>query len=84
MGSMVDEITRRVLAALASKKPDAPPVHAPASAPAIAPPAAPLQPQPAPPEPAKPHMDTVRRVSPIRLRSSSILGLDVGPHDPES
>jgi CheY-like chemotaxis protein len=97
MGSMVDEITRRVLAALASKKPDAAPSHAPlvapppvvttaspAMAPAIAPAAASAQPQPAPPEPAVPHVATVRRVNPIRLRASSILGLDVGPEDPES
>ena len=98
MGSMVDEITRRVLAALASKKPDAAPSHAPAIAPppvapppvapiagpALAPAAASAQPQPAPPEPAIPHVATVRRVNPIRLRSSSILGLDVGPEDPES
>jgi len=94
MASMVDEITRRVLAALASKKPDAAPSHAPPAiapppvapitGPALAPAAASAQPQPAPPEPAVPHVATVRRVNPIRLRSSSILGLDVGPEDPES
>jgi CheY-like chemotaxis protein len=78
MASMVDEITKRVLAALASKTPD----PAAALAPAVA---APVMPVPPPkPEPAPPIVEPVRRVSPVRLRSSSILGLDVGPHEPES
>jgi CheY-like chemotaxis protein len=79
METMVDEITRRVLAALASKKPDA---AVPAPAPAIAS----AQPKPAaPPEPVAPNIEPVRRVSPVRLRTtSSILGLDVGSRESDS
>jgi DNA-binding response OmpR family regulator len=79
MASMVDEITRRVLALLASKKPEAPPGPTPAIAPI-----APAPSKPAPPEPVAPSVEPVRRVTPIRLRTSSILGLDVGPGDSES
>jgi CheY-like chemotaxis protein len=82
MGAMVDEITGRVLAVLSSKKTDAP-----AAAPSHAPPIA-LAP-PEPPKPAQPSPATaqpVRRVTPLRMRSSSVLGLDIGApesHDPE-
>jgi CheY-like chemotaxis protein len=93
MAAMVDEITRHVLTALASKKPEPAPAPAPTpsliDAPApIAPgfAAAPPAPMP-PPQPMPPNVEPVRGVSPVRLRSSSILGLDVGPigpPDPES
>jgi CheY-like chemotaxis protein len=86
MGTMVDEITSRVVAALAAKKPE--PAPPPLPTPSLAPPAASTAPLPVPPprpEPAAPKVEpVVRRVNPIRLRSSSILGLDVGPTDPES
>jgi len=90
MSVMVDDIARRVLAALASKKPEPGPPQphpvagVPPYAPALAPPMPSAQPNPAPPQPMVPHIESVRRVTPVRLRSSSILGLDVGPHDPES
>jgi CheY-like chemotaxis protein len=63
MEAMVDEITRRVLAALQTKP-------AAASATESVP----------PPKPAAeaPIMEPVRRVSSLRMRSSSILGLDTG------
>ena len=84
MATMVDEITKRVLAALASKKPEEA-VVARTPKPSVAPAIAAAQPTPIPPpEPAAPKIEPVRRVTPVRLRSSSILGLDVGPRDPES
>ena len=75
MGTMVDEIARRVMAALAPKK---------SSGPAAA--FAPLhleEPRPAEPPPASPRVETVRRVSSLRLRSGSILGLDIGRGEPD-
>jgi CheY-like chemotaxis protein len=82
MASMIDEITRRVLSGLASRKPDA---ALPAAAPLPAPAVASKLPDPAPPpQRPLPQVEPVRRVSPLRVRSSSILGLDVGPQDPES
>jgi CheY-like chemotaxis protein len=93
MGTMVEEITRRVLATLNKKKPDArtleqlgAPVAAMPAAPAPLPPPAAtpaVQPKPAAPPPAMPRMEAVRRVSPLRLRSGSILGLDISRPDPE-
>jgi CheY-like chemotaxis protein len=93
MAVMVDEIARRVLASLATRKPDsepAPLAHPPAPALAITP--APLRPpQAAPPAPfvpsdtrMEPRIETVRRVSPLRHRSGSILGLDISRPEPES
>jgi CheY-like chemotaxis protein len=82
MASMVDEIARRVVATLMARKPD---VSLQPSA--AAPPPAPVAPEPAkpaPPEPVIPPVEPVRRVTPIRMRGSSILGLDVGSPDPES
>ncbi len=68
MESMADEITRRVLSALQTK----PPV--------------PASPEPEPPPPASatpdlssPVLETVRRVHTLRVRSTSILGLDTLP-----
>ena len=84
MGSMVEEISQRVVAALATKRPeprvvDAPPAAAPkAEAPAPAPPT----PAPAAAQGAVPHHDTVRRVTPVRVRSGSLLGLDITSLDP--
>jgi CheY-like chemotaxis protein len=75
MASMVDQITRRVLALLASKKPE----RAPASAPT-----APASSKPGPADPEAPSAEPARRATPIRLRTSSILGLDVGTGDSES
>jgi hypothetical protein len=89
MAVMADEIAKRVLAALATRKSETAPE--PASAPALATAHAPTQlPNAAPPAlPAAPvpmatRMEPVRRVSPIRLRSGSILGLDISRPEPES
>jgi CheY-like chemotaxis protein len=65
METMVDEITRRVLTALQTKPPAASTVEEkPAEIP------------PPPPAANTPIMETVRRVNTLRVRSSSILGLD--------
>jgi CheY-like chemotaxis protein len=88
MEVMADEIARRVLAALATRKPEpaTPPANLPAPAPATTPalsrPAEAAA--PAPPSPTAPRVEPVRRVSPLRLRSSSILGLDISRPEPES
>jgi CheY-like chemotaxis protein len=83
MGTMVEEITRRVLSTLNKKKPDARVLESMTGAPAAL--AAPsVQPKPAMPPPALPRIDAVRRVSPLRLRSGSILGLDISRPDPET
>ncbi|MBZ5583459.1 MAG: response regulator [Acidobacteriia bacterium] len=75
METMVDEVTRRVVAELQIKKTE--PEPAPAEA-RLEPP------KPVEPPPAKPSTETVRRVT--RLRSGSILGLDApaspGPWPP--
>ena len=73
MGTMVDEIARRVLAALNAGRPQAQPAPAP-----------PQLPQPSFPPPAR---GMVRRVTPLRVRTGSILGLDIEdaePEDPDS
>ena len=86
MGSMVDEISQRVVAALAAKHPEpratealalpaSPPFKPEAPAPAAAPPAAVAR-------GAVPDTETVRRVTPLRVRSSSLLGLDLTSLDP--
>ncbi len=79
MGSIVDEISRRVLKALAVKKPE----KETAEPPPAPPPGAlkPEEPKPAIPPAAAPHSEPVRRVSPVRIRSSSILGLNLGRPD---
>jgi CheY-like chemotaxis protein len=88
MGSMVEEISRRVVAALAGKRPelrvmDAPPAPASASTKLEGPAPTPPPPTPAAPAPAAlPHTETVRRVTPLRVRSNSLLGLDVTSLDP--
>jgi CheY-like chemotaxis protein len=69
MGTMVDEVARRVLAALHAGKPQAQPA-----------PPRPEPPQPAFPPPAR---GMVRRVTPLRVRTGSILGLDIDNLEPE-
>jgi CheY-like chemotaxis protein len=79
MASMVDEIARRVLTALQSRKPEA------AAAGAAAPPSPPLVaaelPKPAAPPAPLPagaaRVETVRRVNPLRVRTGSILGIEL-------
>jgi CheY-like chemotaxis protein len=99
MNSMVDEIARRVLDALNSTKkpgghaaepapaPLAPPV--PLSAAVAEPAARATQPEAPPPPAAGAHTTTriepVRRISPLRLRTGSILGIEVNrPESPEA
>ena len=94
MDAMVDEITRRVLHALDTHKGQSPDKQAAAPAPAPVPrdPAAmaprfaetaPAPAAPAAPPPYAPPAEPVRRVSPLRLRSSSILGLEISrPEEP--
>jgi CheY-like chemotaxis protein len=88
MGAMVEEISQRVVAALATRHPEPrvtdassasvrtpAKLEAPASTPSPAPPAA--------PGPATvPPTETVRRVTPLRVRSGSLLGLDITSLDP--
>jgi CheY-like chemotaxis protein len=76
MGAMVDEIARRVLAALNTSKPRATEVAAPPSFR----PELPQLPEPAHPLPAR---GMVRRVTPMRVRTGSILGLDIDNLEPE-
>lgn len=87
MASMVDEIAKHVLAAIATRKPEAAPGFA------QAPPIAGSQPMaahsPEPPKPPSPELsanrvEPVRRVTALRLRSNSILGLDISRPEPES
>jgi CheY-like chemotaxis protein len=81
MVKMVDEITARVLAALNSKKSDTHAVEAALPAMKLAPP----EPaRPASPQPAIERMEPVRRVNPLRLRSSSFLGLQIGRPEAEN
>ena len=86
MGSMVDEISQRVVAALAAKHPGSRVTEAPA-APASPPfkpeaPAPPASPPAAVAQGAVPDTQTVRRVTPLRVRSSSLLGLDITSLNP--
>ncbi|HEY7388401.1 MAG TPA: response regulator [Bryobacteraceae bacterium] len=88
MESMVEEITRRVLETLTAKPAQAseanveiprqadaePAVTSTAGVEAAAPPSAPSMPAP----------ETIRRVTPVRVRSGSILGLDLPPMEPEN
>ncbi len=78
MESMVEEIAQRVVAALQSSKPAAPNPAPQAATRAGHGPALPAE--PAAPPPAAPVMaEPVRRVNSLRLRTNSILGLDVEP-----
>lgn len=90
MPAIVDEMTRRVLATLNStKKPEPKPLEAaaplgppfPESAPTAAGPAAePVL--PAAPREAASRVEPVRRVSPLRLRTGSILGIEINRPQP--
>jgi CheY-like chemotaxis protein len=84
MDQMVDEIARRVLVALQSKKPEALVAAAAAQQLPVSTPAVIEPPTPATPPPAIPRGDVVRRVSTLRFRSGSILGLDIGRPEPET
>jgi CheY-like chemotaxis protein len=66
MDAMAEEISRRVMAALLTKKSEPKPVE-------VAPPKS---------VPVLERIEPVRRISPLRIRSS-ILGLEVGPPDSE-
>jgi CheY-like chemotaxis protein len=85
MEKMVDEIASRVLAALGSKKPESQAAEpAPPSAIKLALPQ-PLHPgasQPVPPQAVAQGIEPVRRVTPLRLRSS-VLGLEIDRPQPE-
>jgi CheY-like chemotaxis protein len=88
MAAMVDEIARRVLLSLATRKPEPAFAAGNPSAPALATTPAPIEepqaaPPAAPPVPAT-RVEPVRRVTPLRLRSTSILGLDISRPEPES
>jgi CheY-like chemotaxis protein len=84
MDAIVEQISRHLLQALQTKKPEPErPIEAAHPAPP-APPAGGLQ--AVEPPPAAPRAQIVRRVTPFRLRSGSILGLDIvrpGPETPE-
>lgn len=84
MDSMVDELARRVMESLKSRKPE--PETAPPPAPADTTKRLSLEPTPAQPPAAGPRIETVRRVTPVRSRSGSVLGLDIPaePRAPES
>jgi len=81
MENMVEEIARRVLAVLQTRNPD---VVAAATAAASTPAPAPHISEPPRPAAALPSIPTalriepIRRVSPLRFRSGSILGLEIG------
>jgi CheY-like chemotaxis protein len=97
LDKMVDEITRRVLAAMRAGNTEPRAAEARVPQPRIAEPSrpepmlAPPQteaPKPAAPQPAGLQTEPVRRVTPLRIRSGSILGLDISrpetpPPDPE-
>jgi CheY-like chemotaxis protein len=96
MDAMVEEITRRVLAAFAStKKPEPKAAEAAAAAGdnplpvaepgALAPPVVPEPPRPSAPRAAATQIEPVRRISPLRLRAGSILGIEINrPEPPEA
>ncbi len=79
MSMIVDEIAQRVLHALSVKKPDKQQSEAPEPPPAIL---KPEEPQPAAPPSGGLRTEPVRRVNPVRVRPSSILGLNFGRPEP--
>jgi CheY-like chemotaxis protein len=84
LDTIVEEITRRVLVALQNRKPEAVAAATAAAAPQppVPIPAALEPPLPAVPPPGAPRGEVIRRVSPLRFRSGSILGLDIGRVEP--
>ena len=81
MDAIVEQISRQVLQALQARRPEPErPVETARPAP-LPPPAAGLQ--AVEPPPAVPRAQAVRRVTPFRLRSGSILGLDIVRPEPE-
>jgi CheY-like chemotaxis protein len=74
MDTMTEQIARQVLTALQAKKP------AEAAFAEVEPPK-PAAPRPEPP-PAGPVMETVRKVNTLRMRSGSVLGLDMSGSEP--
>jgi CheY-like chemotaxis protein len=83
MGAMVEEITRRVLSTLNKKKPDARALESMTAVPAAPAVAPSVEPKPAAPPPAMPRVEAVRRVSALRLRPGSVLGLELSRLDPD-
>jgi CheY-like chemotaxis protein len=77
MEKMVDEISSRVLETFKTRRP-APEAVAVTAPMALSEPPHPAAP-PAPPAALAAHGDTIRRVHPLRLRTGSILGLDLNP-----
>jgi CheY-like chemotaxis protein len=78
MGMIVEEITRQVLSTLALTKPEE--LVVPAAA-GPEPPPAPMEPaagEPAVGPSSEPPTDVVRRVSPVRVRPSSVRGVTLG------
>ncbi|HEV3333525.1 MAG TPA: response regulator [Bryobacteraceae bacterium] len=83
MDNIVDEITRRVVAALTAKQPE------PAGLESSVPPPVttamrPEDPLPAAPPPAAPRVETIRRITPVRVRPGSILGLSLTESRPSA
>ncbi|HUI79171.1 MAG TPA: response regulator [Bryobacteraceae bacterium] len=76
MDNIVEEITRRVVAALTSKQPE--PIALESSVPPPMTAAVkPEDPVPAAPPPGAPRVETIRRITPLRVRPGSILGLSL-------
>jgi DNA-binding response OmpR family regulator len=86
MGNMVEEISQRVVAALVAKqRPEPHPLEAPAAPCSVSNKAeapAPAAPPAAVTQATVPNTEIVRRVTPVRVRSSSLLGLDLTSLDP--
>lgn len=83
MDNIVEEITRRVVAALTAKQPE------PAGLESSVPPPVttavkPEDPTPAAPPPGAPRVETIRRITPVRVRPGSILGLSLSDPRPSA
>jgi len=76
METIVDEITRRVVAALTAKQPPVPALESTVPPP-VTTAVRPEDPMPAAPPPAAPRVETIRRITPVRVRPGSILGLSL-------
>ena len=81
MENIVEEITRRVVSALTAKQPEPAALDA-ALAPPIAAAVKPSDPVPAAPPAAAPRVETIRRITPVRVRPGSILGLSLSEPRP--